>query len=298
MSDEKPSRRRVLRRAGAIGAAAIGVGATDTGGAQRGNSAPGEAVRSDRIPELFGGDADSCDVERTSDDRLPFDTEGDYGGWGGHAYHETDEGSDEPPVVFVHGNTDDACAFDPHADAFLDGEFSGDDLWAITFREETTTHSEMVDQLEGFVTQVLDEVGGERVSIVAHSLGVTGARLWMDEADRIDDVETFVGLAGANHGTWVCGPGCRALPGPGEPCQFISPACAEPDGPLYDLNTPDETPGDVDYYTIRGGRDGFFLHDRESPALDGGENVDLEGTDHDGVRENEASIRLVAEWLR
>lgn len=264
---------------------------------RRSSRATRSGVLDDEEPDAFAGDAPTCDRERTDDEALPFDTDGAYGGWGGHEYHGTEDGTDETPVVFVHGNTDDACAFDPHAAAFLDGAYVGDELWSITFREETTTHPAMADQLEGFVEQVHEETGADAVDVVAHSLGVTGARYWMDAADRYDDVGTFVGMAGANHGTWVCGPGCEALPGAGEPCQFVSPGCAEPGGPLYELNTPDETPGDVDYYTIRGGADVFFLHDRESPTLDGAENVELEWHGHDAARESEAAVGLTYEWL-
>ncbi|WP_290819337.1 triacylglycerol lipase [Halovivax sp.] len=303
--DESVSRRRVLRSAGVVGLGAVGAGAAASarGEADRGprRSDRALAIDDDDGPDVFAGDdAPTCDRDRTDDDALPFDTNGDYGGWGGHEYHGTDEDedADRAPVVFVHGNTDDACAFDPHAEAFLEGAYAGDGLWSITFREETTTHPEMADQLDGFVERVLEETGADAVDVVAHSLGVTGARYWMDEEDRYDDVETFVGLAGANHGTWVCGPGCEALPGRGEPCQFLSPSCADPGGPLHDLNSPDETPGDVDYYTIRGGLDLLFLQNRESPALEGAENVELEWRGHDAARESEAAIRLTYGWLR
>jgi len=117
--------------------------------------------------------------------------------------------------------------------------------------------------------------------------------------ERYDRVETVVGLAGANHGTWTCGPGCEEGPGTTRPCQFISHDCADTPGePLYELNTPDETPNDdgVDYYTIRGSTDEFFLVRPESPVLEGAENVRLE-TDHDGVRSSDATKQLLAEWL-
>lgn len=289
MADRPLTRRDVLRAVGAGVGTAIGAG---SGAA---------AADHDEEPDAFAGeDAPSCDAARTDDGALPFDTDGAYGGWGGHEYHGTEDGDehDRCPVVFVHGNADDACAFDPHAAAFLDRGYAGDALWSITFREETSTHEAMRDQLDGFVDQVLDHTGAGAIDVVAHSLGVTGARFWLAERDRYDVVETFVGLGGANHGTWVCGPGCEPLPGPGEPCRFLSPDCAEPEGPLWDLNAPDETPGDVDYHTVRGGLDAFFLHDRESPALEGAENVELPWTGHDGVRESDASIRSTYEWVR
>lgn len=270
------SRRRLLRAAGAAGTGGLAaVGATPVAGA-------GE-----------------CSGPRTDDGNLPFDTGGEYGGWGGHEFHGTDPGTDQNPVVFVHGNTRDACDFLKHAGAFLERGYLGDALWAVTFREETSTHPEMRDQLEGFVADVLAYTGASSVDVVAHSLGVTGARYWLAEFDRYDSVEAFVGLAGANHGTSTC-PTCTAYPGTGEPCQFISPQCAdEPGEPLYELNHPDETPraDATAYYTVRGTGDSFYPVHTDSPRLEGAErNVVLEGASHDEVRESDRSIDLQYRW--
>jgi hypothetical protein len=104
----------------------------------------------------FGGT--QCDVDRTDDRYLPFDTDGEYGGWGGHEYHATDPGlrGGENPIVFVHGNTHDACDWSDHATRFLDRGYGGDGLWAITFAAESPTHDEMARQLDDFVANVLD----------------------------------------------------------------------------------------------------------------------------------------------
>jgi pimeloyl-ACP methyl ester carboxylesterase len=270
---ERVSRRSVLRAVGAAGAVALG-------------TAPAAA-------------ASECKGSRTSDDDLPFDTGGTYGGWGGHEFHGTAPGHDQNPVVFVHGNTRSACDFSKHADEFLARGYLGDALWSISFREGTSTHPEMRDQLEGFVANVLAYTGASTVDVVAHSLGVTGARFWLAETGRYASVATFVGLAGANHGTSNC-PTCTAYPGTGEPCQFISPLCAdEPGEPLYELNHPDETPhaDTTDYYTVRGTADTFYLDDPDSPRLDGAvRNVVLEGATHDEVRESSESIDRQYEW--
>lgn len=245
---------------------------------------------------------DPCEWERTDDSHLPFDTDG-YGGWGGHEFLDTESGLDHYPVVFAHGNTRDACDFLDHAEYFLERGFGGDALWAITFGREGSTHDEMRNQLEDFVTQILEYTGVNKVQVLGHSLGVTGLRYWMDGLDdypdRYDRVETLVGLAGANDGTWTCGPGCEEGPDNTRVCQFISHDCADTPGePLYELNTPDETPHDeeIDYHTLRGSADEFFLVRPESPTLEGAENVEM-ATDHDGVRTEEAAKQLAYEWL-
>lgn len=270
------TRRDLLRAAGAAGVAgAAGLGT---------------------VPATAAGE---CSGGRTNGGNLPFETGGEYGGWGGHEFHGTEPGLDQNPVVFVHGNTRDACDFLKHAEEFLSRGYGGDALWSITFREETSTHPEMRDQLEGFVGDVRTYTGATTVNVVAHSLGVTGARFWLAENGRYDWVDTFVGLAGANHGTSTC-PTCTAYPGTGEPCQFISPMCAdEPGEPLYELNYPDETPqaNSTDYYTIRGTADTFYPVNADSPRLEGAiRNVVLEGATHDEVRESGASIDRQYYW--
>ncbi|MFC6905532.1 esterase/lipase family protein [Halalkalicoccus tibetensis] len=250
----------------------------------------------DPDPGLPGSDS-SCSRDRTDDAALPFDTDG-YGGWGGHAHHGTDAGLDERPIVFVHGNGRDACDFDEHAAYLVERGYSGDALWSITFERETSTHEEMSEQLDSFVEAVRGEAGTEQVDLVGHSLGVTGIRYWLADRDRYEHVGSLVGLAGANHGTWTCGPGCAAGPGSTRICDFLSHSCADTPGEaLYELNEPDETPGSVDYYTVRGTDDGFFRTRPTSPALGGAENVALEGVDHDGVRTDETTKELLSEWL-
>lgn len=281
--------------------AAIG-GATAAAIAGAGVAGAGRENGDDDPAGLRLATDDPCERERTDGSCLPFETEG-YGGWGGHGVLDTDPGLEHYPVVFAHGNSRDACDFLDHAEYFADRGFGGDALWAITFGREGSTHDEMRTQLEAFVANVLEYTGVDAVQVLGHSLGVTGLRYWMDGLedypDRYDRVETFVGLAGANHGTWTCGPGCEAGPGTARVCGFVSHDCADTPGePLYELNTPDETPnGDaIDYHTLRGSADGFFSVRPESPALEGAENVEM-ATDHDGVRTDEAAKGLAYEWL-
>ncbi len=261
----------------------------------------------------FGGT--QCDAARTDDRYLPFDTDGAYGGWGGHEYHATDPGlaGGENPVVFVHGNTHDACDFSDHATRFLDRGYRGDQLWSITFAAESPTHDEMARQLEDFVANVLAHTGADTIDVVSHSLGVTGVRFWLADSDafadiddrldvgigsRYDHVDTFVGCAGANEGTSTCGPACARGSGANRPCGFISPTCADPGGPLHRLNNPDETPGSVDYYTIRGDLDYFFADNPDSPTLDGANaNVVLSGAAHNATRASDAAVELIYQWV-
>ena len=264
-----PDRRRFLQQTGAA-AAVAGVGASAATGGASAYTAVG--------PELI-----SCDgLSRTADTELPWDSGGSYGGWRATEHFGVSGGGvDSTPVVFVHGNGGDACNFEEHAQFLLDNGWSGDELYSITFRDKSSYHVDMRDQLDDFVQNVLAETGASQVSIVCHSLGVTGSRFWMDDLDRYDWVSNFVGLNGGNHGVCVC-PGCydTTLDGDynqwlseGKACQFIAVQCfADPDHPLYELNLPDETPGDTDYFTVRGFFDPLFYCNPWSPYLDGADN--------------------------
>lgn len=248
----------------------------------------------------FGGCVRDCEYDRTSAARLPWQADEGYGGWGGCEHFGTDEGASRTPIVFVHGNTRDACDWLGHADYFLDRGYRGDELWAITFGSPTASHPEMVEQLDAFVDRVRDHTGTDAVSVVAHSLGATGVRYWMERRDRYDRVEEFVSIAGANHGVSFSSDvrDADSVGEQAEPLEFIGADCAtDPSKPLAKLNAGTETPGDVTYYTIRGAYDLYFWRNSSSPKLDGAaENVRLP-TDHDGTRTSRRTKQLLFRWL-
>lgn len=230
---------------------------------------------------------------------LPWEPS-DYGGWGGHNYFETEVGCDRTPIVFVHGNTRSANDWTSHADYFQERGYQGDELWAITFGQRTPTHQEMAAQLDSFVAEVRSHTGVTTVDVVAHSLGVTGVRLWMDRYDRYENVRRFVGIAGANHGTYACA-WCEAVGltiGRGHESVMLNPHrfdCVT--HPIGRLNRGSETPGDVEYYTIRSKDDHYFRRNPRSPALRGAEENFLLDTTHDGARESPESKAAIHGWL-
>ena len=183
--------------------------------------------------------------------------------------------------MFVHGNNGDACNFEEHAQHLLNNGWTGDELYSITFADKAPYHEWMRDELDSFVQHVLSETGASQVNVVAHSLGVTGARFWMDDLDRFSWVDTFVSLNGGNHGVCVC-PGCYDTTlgtdynkwlSAGKSCKFIAVQCfADPNHPLYELNLPSETPGDIEYHTVRGFYDPLYYCNPYSPYLAGADN--------------------------
>lgn len=240
-----------------------------------------------------------CGRARTDDSRLPWDTEDAYGGWSGAAEIDAPADQTRTPVVFIHGNGRDACDWRTHARRFHRGQYSGRDLWAITFRQPTPSHTQMAEQLDDFISHVRVQTGADDVDIVAHSLGVTGVRHWLSTKGRFEWVNVFIGIAGANHGipildivnTDVLQSDTQTV------CQYLQSETEATTQSLDDLNEPDETPGDIEYYTVRGMFDPLFAGDSRSPCLDGAEQNVLLLLGHDGARKHPMSINRIYRWL-
>ena len=248
---------------------------------------------------IVRGSIDLDPRSRTDDTLLPWSTNGSFGGiCGTHYYHDIPRRGNVP-VVFVHGNSADARVWLPAMADFLERGDTGEDCWAITFRRASPSHESMAAQLDAFVAKVREYTGYDRVHVVSHSLGVTGVRYWLATYDRYDWIDTFVGLAGANHGSSRCGRFARygLTIGPARTNKFLDPQRIDRDDhPLARLNE-DETPGDVAYYTIRATRDRFFRENPRSPALDGATNEVVE-TDHVGLLTDEETLATMYGWLR
>lgn len=218
-----------------------------------------------------------------------------YSGWGGHSHFGTQEGTTRPPIVFVHGRTRNASDWNSHAQMFLDDGYLGDELWAISFDGLLNTHDEMASQLDDFVATVEDYTRSE-VSLVCHSLGVTAGRYWMDAYDRYSWVSKFVGLAGPNHGTstsWMAPSFYLPIE---SAMNEISRTGGRPSWFLREMNE-DETPGDVEYYTVRGARDSYFVDCPLSPELEGAEENVVLPYGHDGVKDSVETRNHLRNWL-
>lgn len=220
-----------------------------------------------------------------------------YSGVGGNEYFNTDGSTDKNPIVFVHGNTRSSRDWDEHLDFLIENGYTGDDLWAITFDKPTSTHEEMSEQLDDFILNVVRETGASKISIVAHSLGVTGSRYWMYDNGRYDLVDSFLGIAGPNHGMEISRKLAmlNATYGAGRPANFIRSDYERIDNhPLSKMNEI-EPVEDVDYHTIRGNRDKLY-RDKTSPKIEGGVNIELD-KGHDECKDAEATKNYILESL-
>lgn len=206
----------------------------------------------------------------------------------------------EDPIVFVHGNGRNSQDWHPHFEYFKAKSVDPNRLWAISFDNSAMTHRSLANQLEHFVSNLLERTRATTLSVVSHSLGVTVSRYWMESYNRYNTVKKFVGIAGANHGLDVCLSSDLSVWLPEsnryKPCQYLGQS-AYKTPPIEQLNeTVGETPGDVEYYTIRGTNDDFYQTCRESPKLAGATNIELE-QDHDGVRTCETTLKYLYQWI-
>ena len=132
------------------------------------------------------------------------------------------------PVIFLHGNNDTPfpTACNPFgyihnlAQSFLDAGYTPRELWGLGYQGDqcdllTTptnrsgfAHSTEanVPDLRAFVRAVLAYTGAEQVDIVAHSLGVTLTRDWMQQDRTFRRVRALVAIDGPNHGIINCSP--------------------------------------------------------------------------------------------
>lgn len=195
-----------------------------------------------------------------------------YGGWA----PGSDGSLTHDPVVFVHGNGDQAQGgsfggWSTSIAGFRSAGYAEGELYALTWGPGEATqvaaqyHSrEHLEGIRAFMIAVLEYTGAERIDVVGHSMGVTLARKAILGGAANDalgggaynlgpsiasSVDVFVGIAGANLGLaacWYSGP--------------TTPTCGATNG-LY--------PGRLIWYQVVG-RSSFLddLNERTDPLAD------------------------------
>jgi pimeloyl-ACP methyl ester carboxylesterase len=201
------------------------------------------------------------------------------------------------PVIFVHGcPPGPPVCVSPTGGACSNKE-AGSDLWtpmASYFRARGYPESHLnrflaagppcdstltqARELSRLVKDVRARTGAAKVDLVGHSMGALTVRLYLLEAS--EQVDDFVGIAGANHGSavasaavgWQARLGAPAYEGakemaPPYACQgqasggaadvqFMLNGCLTPSGRTVER---DETPGAVDYLSIRNSLDEMLI---------------------------------------
>jgi triacylglycerol esterase/lipase EstA (alpha/beta hydrolase family) len=149
------------------------------------------------------------------------------------------------PAVIVHGTFGDRASLLDALSSSLKSE--GYCVFALDYGDRATGPvEESAAQLKEFVDDVLAATGAQRVSMVGHSQGGMMPRYYIKYLGGDGLVEDLVGLAPSNHGTSVGG---GSGSGSTEGCASCDQQQAGSEF-LEALNTPDETPGDVDYTQV------------------------------------------------
>lgn len=140
-----------------------------------------------------------------------------YGGFGGGACVAS-----RTPVIFVHGNTVNASFFAKPSssgvpsvyDTLRAAGYNDCELFGITYLSTTDQANEPLNyhtatkaaRIRDFITAVKAYTGKSKVSIVAHSLGVTVALHGITYGNQWGSIERFINVAGGLKGLATCIP--------------------------------------------------------------------------------------------
>jgi triacylglycerol lipase len=149
------------------------------------------------------------------------------------------------PVVLVHGTFADSRTPLDRLSARV--KAAGYCVYSVDYGLRGTQRIEdSARTLATFVDRVLASTGAAKVSLVGHSQGGMMPRYYLKNLGGLGEVDDLVGLAPSNYGTYraeLLAPagalGCPACAQQGTGSSF-----------LRDLNTPDDSPGDVSYTNV------------------------------------------------
>ncbi|KAF8355345.1 hypothetical protein PRIPAC_96968 [Pristionchus pacificus] len=200
---------------------------------------------------------------------------GDSGTFGGRT--DEDEKVTRHPVVFVHGSSDSALHHSDRAtgwtksvEHFKKRGYSGVELFGLTYGtrdinfslESRITCRDLIG-LRRFIEAILDYTETEKVDIIAHSMGVTLARMAAQGgevhlptescnlgAPLAPKIDAFVAISGANYGMCMClMAGLTHLPACGQ--SGLAPGkCGRRQATIGDCMDHTECDGEDDYSNI------------------------------------------------
>ena len=130
------------------------------------------------------------------------------------------------PVIFIHGNSDSAAGWERSIEHFATQGYKPSEMYAMTWGPSDPKlasqqhHSRKYEEeVRAFIQAVKEYTGAQKVDVIGHSMGVTLARKAIQGGEGYDpygggrynlgapltrDVDTFVGISGANHGLASC----------------------------------------------------------------------------------------------
>ena len=221
-------------------------------------------------------DGTSCEGSSTD----PCDTE--FACLAGTCEPRPRECSPLRPVVLVHGVNGSSANYDVMAARLVEAgwppEFitlfdAEDPAWGCNV-DNAAAIAELVDQ-------TMAETCEPRVDLVAHSMGTLSSRYFVKNLDGTALVNTYATLGGMHHGVTSA---CYA---PDFLGVCVWQEICETGAFVTQLNEPPATPGPTNWVSIYGTADESITN--ESSHLDGAENIVMDGVDHVGLLEDEAT---------
>ena len=191
------------------------------------------------------------------------------------------------PILFVHGYTSNASAWDTMKARFQADGWESNRLYAYTF-SSTQSNATVAQAVAQRVNEIKAATGAARVDIITHSMGGLSSRYYLKNLGGTTNVDDWVSLGGPNHGTtWAYG------------CFFFSPCNQMIPGSsfLNQLNSGDETPGAVNYGTWWSPCDELINPDT-STILSGATNTQTACISHSSHLTNTTVYGQVREFVR
>lgn len=204
------------------------------------------------------------------------------GGGGGQA-----EASHVNPILFVHGFTGSASAWNTMKPRFQADGWEANHLMAISYNSYQSNVT-IANTIASSVNTLKAQTGAAKVDIVTHSMGGLSTRYYLKNLGGTANVDDWVSLAGPNHGT-VWAAGCFFL----TPCSQMIPGSSFLNG----LNSGDETPGAVSYGTWWSACDEIITPD-ESVILSGATNTQTACIGHSAMLTNLAVYNGVKAFVQ
>src|SRR5574341_203459 len=191
------------------------------------------------------------------------------------------------PILFVHGYTSNASAWDTMKARFQADGWEANRLFAYTF-SSTKSNASIAQDVAARVNEIKAATGAAKVDIITHSMGGLSSRYYLKNLGGTANVDDWVSLGGPNHGTtWAYG------------CFFFSPCNQMIPGSsfLNQLNSGDETPGAVNYGTWWSPCDELINPDT-SVILSGATNTQTSCMSHSSLRTDLTVYGQVREFVR
>jgi triacylglycerol lipase len=179
--------------------------------------------------------------------------------------------TDRQPIVFVHGFGGTAADFAGVITRFKQDGWVDRELVAASYSSITSSVS-VAAIIRDRVDSVRQATGWSRVDMITFSLGSLSSRYYLKNLDGTSAVDAWVSVSGPNHGTTTA-----------EQCSFTSCIEMRPGSAfLTELNSGDETPGEVRYATWWSPCDQTIIPN-ESTILDGAMNTETACLPHSGM---------------